>query len=123
MSGRWAGTRSGGYDDPEWRATRSRILRRDGRRCQWPRTSGGRLWTIDNLFVALIAGARPVDVDICGQTGHNVDHIANRARGGAEDDANLWTLCVPHHRTKTSAEGNRTKVSEQRPAERHPGMV
>lgn len=101
MSGRWAGHR-GGYDSPEWRMIRRRVLDRDGRLCQWP-----------------IAGIR------CFDRAAHVDHIVNRAAGGTDDESNLWSLCIRHHLVKTSREGNaaRHRLREARPPERHPGLL
>jgi len=38
---------------------------------------------------------------VCGETGTDVDHIVTRKQGGADDDANLQTLCHSHHSEKT----------------------
>lgn len=85
---------------PDWRHIRLRILDRDGRRCQWPTRHG-----------------------ICGQPATDVDHIVPAHLGGTEDDANLRSLCGPHHRTKTSSEAARARITRRsRTAEPHPGL-
>lgn len=84
---------------PEWRRTRKRILQRDHYRC-----------TIDG----------------CWDSANEVDHIIAKADGGTDDDANLRSLCSPHHAAKTAAEGHaalaRQRAARRRPEPPHPGL-
>lgn len=84
-----------------WKATARRILKRDDYRCTW----------MDN-------GQR------CTERATDVDHIVPDFEGGTDDDANLRSLCPPHHRRKTAAEGvaARARNPRRRPAEQHPGL-
>lgn len=96
---------------PEWeRLIRPRILARDGGMCLW----------------GLVPGeAEPGYV--CSAAATDVDHII---RGGGHHDANLRSLCGPHHQAKSSGEGGRAAgalrtamaVAKYRPAEPHPGL-
>jgi 5-methylcytosine-specific restriction enzyme A len=87
---------------PDWKTrTVPRILKRDGRQCT----------------------ARLSDGTRCPQTTKlQVDHIGSR---DDHHDGNLRTLCEWHHDRKTAAQGNkaRKRVTQARPAERHPGLV
>jgi len=49
-----------------------------------------------------------------------VDHIKP---GNDHSNANLRAMCYWHHRRKSSTEGNqaRTRLTQRRRAERHPG--
>jgi len=38
----------------------------------------------------------------CGKPGTHVDHILAKVDGGADDEANLQTLCARHHSIKTA---------------------
>ena len=63
-----------------WRIKRVRILERDGYLCQ-----------------------------VCKQAGkitpaHAVDHIINKANGGADSEDNLQAICKSCHKAKTQAE-------------------
>lgn len=99
MGGSWEGSDRCGELPADWAKTRAAIWRRDAGRCQWPGPDGP-----------------------CGWAGRDVDH---KQRGNDHSDANLWVLCGWHHDRKTAREGNqaRTRVSRQRPAERHPGLI
>lgn len=103
--GEWSQRSRNQLGNRAWRATRARILERDGHICQWPTTHG----------------------TICGAPATQVDHTENRAGGGTEDDANLRALCEHHHRIKTAREGayarNAGRPREQRPPEPHPGVI
>lgn len=68
-----------------WTHLRQRILRRDGGLCQVCKAQG------------ILAA------------GHEVDHIVPKAQGGTDDDRNLQTICVPHHRAKTASEAQAGK--------------
>lgn len=88
----------------DWAQRRAQVLERDGHRCT----------------VMLSDGTR------CPAVASAVDHIVNvRTDGGTHDLDNLRAICTWHHRHKTSAEGNkaRTRVSQQYPKERHPGII
>lgn len=63
-----------------WDRTRKRILDRDEGLCQ-PCMREGRT-----------------------AVGTQVDHITPKSRGGSDDDANLQTICVACHATKTARE-------------------
>lgn len=84
-----------------WKRTTKRILARDDHRCTW-----------------LTDGTR------CTARATDVDHIVNEANGGTDDDDNLRSLCPPHHRAKTAAEGvaARARNPTRRPPEQHPGL-
>lgn len=94
MPSQWAGSTRRARLPRDWPAIRQRILKRDQRRCTWPG---------------------------CGQPATDVDHIV---AGDDHTDANLTSLCDPHHRAKSGREGAaaRTYVSPRRPAEQHPGL-
>lgn len=87
-----------------WHRTRARILRRDGRACQWPLTTSG----------------------ACGEPANQVDHIVPASQGGSDHDDNLQALCPYHHKIKTGREASASahaKPPRQRPAETHPGLI
>ena len=71
----------------EWDHTRLRILKRDCYCCQMCMRQG---------FVT---------------AGNIVDHITPKAEGGTDDEANLETICKPHHTEKTQAESNRFRIA------------
>lgn len=83
---------------------RPRILKRDGRLCQWPTAVG-----------------------ICGRRATHVDHRTPAHLGGTDDDDNLWSLCAAHHAHKTAheaaSEAARIRAKRYRPPEPHPGMA
>ena|SRR5437868_8021469 len=86
----------------EWIRTTKRIKARDGHRCTW-----------------IEDGQR------CTGTADEVDHILEFADGGTDDDSNLRSLCIDHHRRKTAAHANRTrwsKAARRRPSPPHPGL-
>jgi 5-methylcytosine-specific restriction endonuclease McrA len=62
---------------------------------------------------------------MCGERATDVDHVVNRARGGG--DSQLQSLCGPHHREKSSREGNNAqrelRLKRLRPGDRHPGVL
>jgi len=61
----------------------------------------------------------------CTGTADEVDHILEFADGGTDDDSNLRSLCIDHHRRKTAAHANRTrwsKAARRRPSPPHPGL-
>lgn len=86
---------------PGWAAIRDRILARDQHRCTW----------VDH-------GQR------CGAPATDVDHIRP---GDDHSDANLRSLCGPHHRAKSSSEGGRASAKRRakraREPEPHPGLI
>jgi 5-methylcytosine-specific restriction protein A len=82
----------------EWKATRLRILRRDGGRCH----------------VCHLAGAT------------QVDHVVPKGEGGGDEDTNLAAIHDdPCHRQKSAAEGLRARrrYPRKRPVEPHPGLI
>lgn len=80
-----------------WRRLRRLVLERDGHRCVLPDCP----YLDDPL---------------------EVDHIVRPDQGGTDDPTNLRTLCLTHHRRKTSAEGRAARLKLARPAEKHPGL-
>lgn len=70
-----------------WEKRRQRVLMRDGGLCQQ---------CLANGIVNYCAGKK---------YGAHVDHIIPKAKGGADIDSNLQTLCVDCHRQKTGREG------------------
>lgn len=84
-----------------WGVIRKRILKRDGFVCTW----------LDN-------GVR------CCAPATDVDHI-----GDPDDhrDEVLRSLCSPHHRTRSSAQGGRAaqakRIPRKRRQEAHPGFL
>ncbi len=100
MSAGWSGSNRKRRLPRGWATIRLRILDRDGQRCTWH----------DN-------GAR------CTSQATDVDHII---RGDNHDDANLTSLCHYHHGAKSGKEGaaaRRAQPTNQRPPERHPGLL
>lgn len=84
---------------PGWEATRTRILERDGYRCQ-------------------IVG--------CPRPARDVDHVVPTFEGGGDEDENLRSLCPPHHRQKSGREAARARLakrSRKRKPEPHPGIL
>ena len=58
---------------------------------------------------------------LCGAPASEVDHVGDRHD---HSDANLRSLCTPHHARRSSAQGNaaRWAVRARRPPEQHPGL-
>jgi 5-methylcytosine-specific restriction enzyme A len=99
----WEGSTRKSRLPANWQSQiRPRILARDGFRCTW-----------------LESGVR------CAAKATDVDHIRP---GDNHSDANLRSLCGPHHRRKSSSEGGRAprrvsrKYGVKRPEEAHPGL-
>ncbi|MFC5140319.1 HNH endonuclease [Actinomycetospora rhizophila] len=88
----------------DWHKRRARVMRRDQRQCQFPRTDGG----------------------VCGQEATAVDHVTAFAEGGDDEEGNLRAICDAHHRRKSGEEAHRGR-ERHRPAPRrraeepHPG--
>lgn len=58
---------------------------------------------------------------LCGSVATEVDHIQ---RGDDHDPHNLRSLCTPHHRAKSSKEGNTARWDgAKRKPEQHPGLI
>lgn len=85
----------------DWPRIRVRILKRDGYACTW----------IDN-------GAR------CNEHATDVDHIGDPSD---HDEANLRSLCGPHHRRRSGSQGGTAsaakRIPRKRRAEPHPGLI
>lgn len=90
-------------DPHNWNAIRAYIAERDNHRCQ-----------------EFMRDGTP-----CTDIGTECDHIIPLSQGGSDNPDNLRMLCKWHHARKSSAEGNaaRRHISEQKPRERHPGMM
>lgn len=96
MSGGWQGSDRRDRLPPDWPAIRERVLRRDAYRCTW--TTHG---------------------DRCKAVANQVDH---RVAGDDHRDANLQSLCGPHHARKSAREGNAAKAA-RKAAEKRPREV
>jgi len=104
----WVGSDRHSHLPPGWSSTTvPRILKRDGYRCQHVRFDTERK---------------------CLRPAADVDHIVSDADGGSDDDSNLQSLCVYHHRQKTGREGGiasgkakREQAQASKPV--HPGLV
>lgn len=85
---------------PDWPTIHLAVLERDGHRCT----------------VLMRNGTR------CTDRATEVDHIVP---GDDHRPENLRAICTWHHRRKSSAEGNaaRRRLTTQRPAEAHPGLL
>ncbi|HEU5024644.1 MAG TPA: HNH endonuclease signature motif containing protein [Spirillospora sp.] len=97
-----------------WKATRKRIIARDGGVCQWSMDAQG--------------------TTRCGQPATDVDHIVPVFTANSEaelerleQDHNLRLLCTTHHRRKTSSDAGKASAASRptrsRPRERHPGLI
>ncbi|WP_243063201.1 HNH endonuclease [Humibacter sp. RRB41] len=104
----WEGSNRRQTLPPNWAEIRSRILKRDGGRCQWVRGDTQRK---------------------CLRPATDVDHRISSADGGTDDDSNLQSLCGWHHRWKSSHEGGQASGAARRahkqaaPKPVHPGLV
>lgn len=100
MTGRWASSNRRSELPPDWHKIRARILRRDGHRCTW----------IENGHS-------------CGAPATDVDHVADPLD---HSEANLRSLCDPHHKRKTQAEAQAARARlvalRRRPVDAHPGL-
>lgn len=90
-SGQWAGSDRRDRLPPDWAQRRKRVLRRDGHKCQWVKTSG----------------------QLCLQPANQVDH---RNPGDDHSNENLQALCEWHHLKKSGGEGGRASYSRRRSA-------
>lgn len=99
MANQWKGSTRRDRLPVDWPAIRQRILTRDGHRCTW-----------------VVSGQR------CTAQATDVDH---RINNDDDRDSNLRSLCAPHHRVKTAAEGNaaraKLRAARYRKPEPHPG--
>jgi 5-methylcytosine-specific restriction enzyme A len=85
---------------PDWEARRKRVLERDGYRCTAILSDGTR----------------------CTRPATDVHHTGDRHDHREEM---LASACEWHHRRETSAQGNaaRSRMTQKRPPERHPGLT
>jgi 5-methylcytosine-specific restriction protein A len=103
MSGGWKGSARRSELPPGWYSEiRPRILARDGHRCTFIFPSGQR----------------------CTTTATDVDHVGDKHDHG---DANLTSLCGPHHDAKSAQQGvderRRRREAKFRPPPMHPGRI
>ena len=96
----WSGSDRKNRLPHNWSTLRNQVLHRDNHQCQAILNDGTQ----------------------CVAQGTDVDHIEP---GDNHDLTNLQLLCRWHHNKKSSAEGNRNRprYREQRPSEKHPGVV
>ena len=101
MPGHWEGSDRAARLPKDWPKIRARVLKRDGHRCTWV-TGDGR----------------------CPEAATDVDHII---AGNDHRDINLRSLCGPHHRAKSAAEGVMARqelaARRRRPPQPHPGLL
>jgi 5-methylcytosine-specific restriction enzyme A len=101
VSGKWSGSTRRSRLPADWPKIRSRVLKLDGYRC-----------------TRVVNGVR------CTERATDVDHIVNNDN---HDETNLTSLCAPHHREKSTVEGNRARAAiraeAKHPAESHPGIL
>lgn len=101
---------------PNWEELRKACFERDGGLCQWVLTTAER---------QSYRGYR--GNLLCGMPGNQCDHINP---DGPDELWNLQTLCAPHHKVKSSAEGGlaagavrkRIAAAKVRPSKPHPGL-
>lgn len=84
----WSGSRRADTLPADWDRIRTRILRRDGHRCQ---------------------------LDRCGQPARQVDHITPAHLGGTDHDTNLRAICDPCHALKSAREGRAAQLRSSTP--------
>lgn len=96
----WEGSDRSARLPSDWRERRAIVLKRDQHRCT----------------VLMRNGTR------CTDDATEVDHIVP---GDDHRLENLRAICTWHHLRKSSGEGNtaRTRVTQRRPAEPHPGLA
>lgn len=106
MSGGWAGSDRRARLPDDWEDRRAAVKARAGGRCEYiifPRRGG--------YFR-------------CGAEGADADHID---RGDDHSLGNLRWICPPHHRHKSSSEGNAAKAAikarGRRELPQHPGFI
>jgi hypothetical protein len=107
VSGGWAGSTRRSRLPANWPALRKQRLELDGYQCT----------------AALPSGIR------CPAAATEVDHVQAMTDDHSLDA--LRSLCGPHHRAKSAAEGGqaagarakRRAALKRRPAEKHPGLI
>ena len=81
-----------------WKRVRAVVLERDGHVCQ-------------------LAGPA------CTVRATEVDKVLSAARGGLPEPGNCMAVCHACHVAKTAQDAALGRLSERRPAERHPGLL
>jgi hypothetical protein len=87
------------------------LCARDGERCQACGCSKRIVWRNAGYGTGEQWGEYPWDTARFSQinptSNLEVDHRTPLCQGGSNDDANLWLLCIPCHKAKTTAERRR----------------
>lgn len=86
----------------DWHATRARVRKRAGGRCEWVLPDGTR----------------------CPTPGTDCDHVTP---GDDHGMGNLQWLCYPHHKVKTAHDNreaqDQRRALRPRPTDEHPGRI
>lgn len=98
---------------------------RSGPRTASSRVTGRAQWRrVRAVVLARDGGACQLRLPGCAGVAAQVDKVRPVAQGGDPFDlGNLQAVCAPCHRVKTQRDAAAGRVSERRPAERHPGLL